>query len=196
MTTIGRRRQVRIVEAAHERAASPKPPEPVELPPPEAPWLEDPIDRATHAFIAKMSGGFSPMGLTEAWFDWAIHLGVSPARQWQIGSSAVQAAAQLATLASRARLAPRIVIPTRTHCRRIGAFAIPPGSNGRSRCRPKPTLPPKGGGTRRPGMCTVPADITWSSSISSAASSSTSSRPRTSSPAIPRCSGRPSRAVA
>jgi polyhydroxyalkanoate synthase len=101
MTTIGRRRQVRIVEAAHERAASPKPPEPVELPPPEAPWLEDPIDRATHAFIAKMSGGFSPMGLTEAWFDWAIHLGVSPARQWQIGSSAVQAAAQLATLASR-----------------------------------------------------------------------------------------------
>ena len=41
------------------------------------------------------------MGLTEAWFDWAIHLGVSPARQWQIGWSAVQAAAKLAALPGR-----------------------------------------------------------------------------------------------
>ena len=35
---------------------------------------EDPFDRFTHAKIAQLAGGFSPMGVAEAAFDWALHL--------------------------------------------------------------------------------------------------------------------------
>ena len=35
---------------------------------------EDPFDRVTHARIAQLCGGFSPMGVAEAAFDWGLHL--------------------------------------------------------------------------------------------------------------------------
>ncbi len=51
--------------------------------------FEDPFDRTLHAVMAEMTGGFSPMALSEAWFDWWIHLSVSPARAREIFLSAI-----------------------------------------------------------------------------------------------------------
>ena len=50
---------------------------------------EDPFDRFTHAKIARLAGGFSPMGVAEAAFDWALHLAASPARQAALAFSAL-----------------------------------------------------------------------------------------------------------
>ncbi|CAN7233738.1 alpha/beta fold hydrolase [Bosea sp. LjRoot9] len=59
---------------------------------------EEPIDRLLHAAIGTMSAGFSPMGLAEAWFDWAVHLAVSPARSAEIAMSCATEAGRLAEL--------------------------------------------------------------------------------------------------
>ena len=65
---------------------------------------EDPIDRFTHAKIAQLSGGFSPMGVAEAAFDWAVHLAASPGRQTALELSALsKQAALLQTSASLSR---------------------------------------------------------------------------------------------
>ena len=50
---------------------------------------EDPFDRFTHAKIAQLAGGFSPMGLAEAAFDWALHLAASPGRRAALALSAL-----------------------------------------------------------------------------------------------------------
>ena len=56
---------------------------------------EDPLDRFTHAKIAQLFGGFSPMGVAEAAFDWALHLAASPGRQAALGLSALSKQAAL-----------------------------------------------------------------------------------------------------
>ena len=56
---------------------------------------EDPFDRFTHAKIAQLSGGFSPMGVAEAAFDWALHLAASPGRQAALVLSALSKQAAL-----------------------------------------------------------------------------------------------------
>ena len=62
---------------------------------------EDPLDRFTHAKIAQLFGGFSPMGVAEAAFDWALHLAASPGRQAALALSALsKQAALLQTSAS------------------------------------------------------------------------------------------------
>ena len=188
MTAGTRRRKARIVEPPLERFASPASPVPAEVASTEAPWQEHPVDRATYALIAKVSGGFSPMGLTEAWFDWAIHLGVTPARQWQIGWSAVQAAAKLAALPGRGAHIPN---PMRTPA--AGSTVSDPAWQQWPFALQAEAHLAAERWMRRPGMCMGPAGIIWRFSIWSAASSSTSSRPRTSLPLIPRYSGRPSR---
>lgn len=63
---------------------------------------EEPVDRWLHAAIGTMSGGFSPMGLAEAWFDWAAHLSVSPARMAEIALVGGEEASRLAALTLRA----------------------------------------------------------------------------------------------
>ncbi len=52
------------------------------------PAPENPFDRILHASIAQTFGGFSPMALTEAWFDWFIHLSVSPMRIHELAIAA------------------------------------------------------------------------------------------------------------
>src|SRR5579871_959550 len=65
---------------------------------------ENPLDRVTHASIAKLSGGFSPLAIAEAATDWALHLGVSPGRQ---------SALALGALAEQASLAESALAPLR-----------------------------------------------------------------------------------
>ncbi|MFN3673148.1 MAG: PHA/PHB synthase family protein, partial [Bosea sp. (in: a-proteobacteria)] len=67
----------------------------------QAPLHEPPLDRALHAAIGQLSAGFSPMGLAEAWFDWAVHLSVSPARLGEIGFAAAAELGRLAQLGVR-----------------------------------------------------------------------------------------------
>jgi len=56
---------------------------------------ESPLDRFTHAKIAQLCGGFSPMGVAEAAFDWALHLAASPGRQAALALSALSKQAVL-----------------------------------------------------------------------------------------------------
>ncbi len=46
------------------------------------------LDRALHAYIATFTGGFSPIGIAQAWFDWAAHLAISPGRQIELAKLA------------------------------------------------------------------------------------------------------------
>jgi polyhydroxyalkanoate synthase subunit PhaC len=85
------------------RAVSP----PAVPPAPHAIEAENPLDRMTHANIAKLCGGFSPMAIAEAAFDWALHLGVSPGRQ---------SALALSALAKQALLAEAAFEPLRASC--------------------------------------------------------------------------------
>jgi polyhydroxyalkanoate synthase subunit PhaC len=57
--------------------------------------LEAPADRILHSALARLSGGFSPMGIAEAWFDWAVHLGASPGRMAEIGQAGLTEAAHV-----------------------------------------------------------------------------------------------------
>lgn len=57
------------------------------------------IDSAFHAALGHLSGGFSPIGLAEAWFDWAAHLATSPARAGAIARKAQEEARRLGGLA-------------------------------------------------------------------------------------------------
>ena len=52
-------------------------------------------DRAVHAQIARLTGGVSPLALSEAWSDWAMHLGTSPGKRTQIGIKAIRKAVRL-----------------------------------------------------------------------------------------------------
>src|SRR5271166_2818258 len=56
---------------------------------------EDRFDRFTHAKIAQLCAGFSPMGVAEAAFDWALHLAASPGRQAALALSALSKQAAL-----------------------------------------------------------------------------------------------------
>lgn len=69
------------------------------------------LDRATHAAIARFSGGFSPMGLTEAWLDWAMHLSVSPQRLGEIAQAGAKEAARLAMLSAGAMATHGVCAP-------------------------------------------------------------------------------------
>ena len=57
--------------------------------------LPDTIDRAHHAAIARMTGGLSPAALTEAYFDWLMHLAMAPGKQSQLVQKAVRKALRL-----------------------------------------------------------------------------------------------------
>jgi polyhydroxyalkanoate synthase subunit PhaC len=76
---------------------------PVSPPPisplPAATGAENPLDRVSHANIARLAGGFSPMAIAEAAFDWALHLAVSPGRQSALALSALAKQASLAQTA-------------------------------------------------------------------------------------------------
>jgi polyhydroxyalkanoate synthase subunit PhaC len=64
---------------------------------------EDPFDRHTHAKIAQLFGGFSPMGVAEAAFDWALHLAASPGRQAALALSALSKQATLLNASASSR---------------------------------------------------------------------------------------------
>ena len=82
------------------------------------------LDRIAHASLAELYGGFSPIALALATFDWAAHLAVSPGRQSELAMSAMAKAAGLAKSAlwSGAGAAqPQDDAPSRSDDRRFRA---------------------------------------------------------------------------
>jgi polyhydroxyalkanoate synthase subunit PhaC len=60
------------------------------------------LDRVIHAGIGQMTGGFSPMGLIEAWVDWTLHLAASPARVGALAARAMTESSRLVALTNNA----------------------------------------------------------------------------------------------
>ena len=60
---------------------------------------ESALDHVAHAHLVALAGGFSPMALALAAYDWALHLSVSPGRQTDL---ALGALARLAALTREA----------------------------------------------------------------------------------------------
>ena len=54
------------------------------------------LDRELHVAASPLTGGLSPVSLSLAWADWALHLAVSPGRQMELAALASKLA--LATL--------------------------------------------------------------------------------------------------
>jgi polyhydroxyalkanoate synthase subunit PhaC len=92
--------RARVPSPAAKEAAPPIPPPSIRLDLSVA-QKENPLDRVAHATIAKLSGGFSPMAVAEAGFDWGLHLALSPGRQAALGLSALAEQALLAETAWR-----------------------------------------------------------------------------------------------
>ncbi|MGO9697765.1 MAG: PHA/PHB synthase family protein [Xanthobacteraceae bacterium] len=64
--------------------------------------VADIMDRSLHATLARFTLGLSPAALTEAYFDWAIHLAVSPGKRLQLVDKATRKAVRFANYAVRA----------------------------------------------------------------------------------------------
>jgi polyhydroxyalkanoate synthase len=87
---------VRARVPTHEASTSAPPvPPPAVASPPSLDENENRLDRVAHANIAKLSGGFSPMAVAEAAFDWGLHLAASPGRQAALALSALSKQASL-----------------------------------------------------------------------------------------------------
>jgi polyhydroxyalkanoate synthase len=57
------------------------------------------LDRATRAFLARLTGGVSPGALIEAYADWLMHLAVLPGKQASLVQKAVRKASRLSRFA-------------------------------------------------------------------------------------------------
>src|SRR5476651_2517124 len=62
----------------------------------------DTVDRSLHATMARFTFGLSPAALAKAYFDWAIHLAVSPGKQLQLVDKATRKTVRFANHAFRA----------------------------------------------------------------------------------------------
>jgi polyhydroxyalkanoate synthase subunit PhaC len=81
-----------------------------EEPRPGAP-PESYLDRTIHAGIAQATGGFSPMALAEAWFDWGLHLAVSPGKVGDFMMRAVEEASEAADILAKAAMGEATCVP-------------------------------------------------------------------------------------
>jgi polyhydroxyalkanoate synthase subunit PhaC len=63
--------------------------------------LADITDRSLHATMARFTFGLSPAALAKAYFDWAIHLAVSPGKQLQLVDKATRKTVRFANHAFR-----------------------------------------------------------------------------------------------
>src|SRR6516225_8368487 len=95
--------------------------------------LAEVLDRSVHYLLSRATLGLSPMGLSAAYFDWLVHLWLSPGKQlqlWHKGNrKAVRLAAHLARCAADPALAgPPCISPLPQDQR----FSSEAGSSGHS----------------------------------------------------------------
>jgi polyhydroxyalkanoate synthase subunit PhaC len=58
--------------------------------------LAEVLDRSLHYLLSRITLGISPMGLSEAYFDWLVHLSLAPVKQLQLWHKGIRKAARLA----------------------------------------------------------------------------------------------------
>ena len=63
--------------------------------------IADLTDRATHAAVARFTGGISPAAVAEAYLDWATHLAYAPGKRAQLAAKAIRKAARFGSYAAR-----------------------------------------------------------------------------------------------
>ena len=63
--------------------------------------LAEVMDRSLHYLLSRVTLGLSPMALAEAYFDWLIHLSVSPGKQLQLWHKGVRKSVRLAAHLAR-----------------------------------------------------------------------------------------------
>lgn len=66
--------------------------------------LRDLLDYVAHSNIARATGGLSPAALAEAFADWAIHLAISPGKQFELTVKGARKWARLMRMASNAAI--------------------------------------------------------------------------------------------
>ena len=59
------------------------------------------IDRSLHYAMSRLTFGLSPMALAETYFDWLVHLALSPGKQMQLWQKGVRKSARLASHLAR-----------------------------------------------------------------------------------------------
>jgi polyhydroxyalkanoate synthase subunit PhaC len=62
------------------------------------------LDRSVHAFLSLFTAGLSPAALTQAFFDWYVHLVVAPGKQLELAQRAVNVAIDGSTYGLRSTL--------------------------------------------------------------------------------------------
>jgi len=67
----------------------------------ESHYARDSLDRAVRANLARATLGISPAVLAMAYFDWMVHLAISPGKQVTLGEKALRKAMRLLTYAGR-----------------------------------------------------------------------------------------------
>ena len=94
--------------------------------------VADIIDRSLHATIARFTLGLSPAALSKAYFDWAIHLAVSPGKRLQLVDKAhANRSVSPITCSARRRAAARHRAAS-SRCRRTDASTARIGKSRRT----------------------------------------------------------------
>ena len=103
-------------EAASGAMAAAKPPVPRRKPSPSPFGFEgdsygstafsEIVDRSLHALAARFTAGLSPSALAGAYWDWAIHLALSPGKQFQLIEKAAKKSARFAHYAAHCSAQP------------------------------------------------------------------------------------------
>lgn len=75
---------------------------PAPLAVPETPF--EVLDRLVHVAMSPITGGLSPAALTQAFFDWYVHLTVSPGKRLDLARQAIDAAVDGFTYGVRSAL--------------------------------------------------------------------------------------------
>ncbi|HET6516573.1 MAG TPA: alpha/beta fold hydrolase [Thermodesulfovibrionales bacterium] len=64
------------------------------------------LDRLTHAWLGRLTLGVSPAALMSAYFDWLVHLAISPGKQAQLAEKAVREILRFHLYVARAAVDP------------------------------------------------------------------------------------------
>jgi polyhydroxyalkanoate synthase len=73
--------------------------------------LAEVLDRSLHYLLSRATLGLSPMALSEAYFDWLVHLTLSPGKQLQLWHKGFRKAARLAVHLYRCAVDPALAGP-------------------------------------------------------------------------------------
>jgi len=110
--------------------------------------LAEVLDRSLHYSMSRVTSGLSPMALMETYFDWLVHLALSPGKQLQLWQKGLRKSTRLANhlahcMAQFGHSAEPCICPLPQDKR----FSAPTGTNGRSTSSTRASSCSSSGGT-------------------------------------------------